>query len=51
LHGTPEDPGEAIKEPAEERGAFAISTLENDVGGELLKVLEPAPEHMGTSSK
>ena len=45
LHDASEDPRECVEKPAQDRGAFAVTPLEDDVDGKLFEGFKPATEH------
>src|SRR5215210_1977957 len=42
LHAADEKPAQAVENPAQREGAFAVAALENDVDRELFEGFEPA---------
>jgi hypothetical protein len=51
LHDPAKDPGEAVKKPPEQHGAFAEPALQDDVGGKLFEAIEAvAKSHEGGDS-
>ena len=47
LHAAAKEPTQHVEKPAQQGGALAVTTVKNDVGGELLELVQPLAHGLG----